>query len=243
MPPSGLYLKGVFMSIFKKEEIIFQSEFKYKGVDFTFYALVEHEPAKEHLIPEIIKEMDFNNPATWFCAAVESGDHYTTLGCCSYSSFEEFLDGDYIQDMREEVYQEVENAFAEREIEKLTCATNLVESMIKCALHSPCEENEFELENIVNYSYLFCNHCGEATSDDQRESCPACGEETETDIGYHEILEWWIVDNWQCRHLADLGECVLTANGLNFWGRTCSGQAIALDGTFQKIFRKINKEA
>ena len=57
------------------------------------------------------------------------------------------------------------------------------------------------------------------------------------DNGYdvQEPLEWWQVTQWLYNHLRNLGEPVLDVEYGYFWGRTCSGQHILLDGTIQKI--------
>jgi Protein of unknown function (DUF3768). len=50
-----------------------------------------------------------------------------------------------------------------------------------------------------------------------------------------EVLEWWLVDRWLADQLEQIGEPVLHADCGDYWGRTCSGQSIILDGTLQKI--------
>lgn len=53
-----------------------------------------------------------------------------------------------------------------------------------------------------------------------------------------EILEWWLVAERLYESLRELKECVFKHSNLYFWGRTCSGQAIILDGTIQQIIKK-----
>ena len=53
-----------------------------------------------------------------------------------------------------------------------------------------------------------------------------------------EILEWWVVSEWLLEKLKEKGETVEQFYGLPIWGRVCSGQAIALDGVIQNIFRQ-----
>lgn len=50
-----------------------------------------------------------------------------------------------------------------------------------------------------------------------------------------EIFEWWSVTAWLGEKLNDMGEAVLKNDYGYWWGRTCTGQAIILDGTIQKI--------
>jgi len=50
-----------------------------------------------------------------------------------------------------------------------------------------------------------------------------------------EIFEWWAVTEWLGNKLMESGEPVLSNDYGYWWGRTCTGQAIILDGTIQKI--------
>lgn len=50
-----------------------------------------------------------------------------------------------------------------------------------------------------------------------------------------EIFEWWSVTSWLAEKLLELGEPVLVNDYGQWWGRTCTGQNIILDGTFQKL--------
>ena len=50
-----------------------------------------------------------------------------------------------------------------------------------------------------------------------------------------EVLEWWLVSDWLGRHLINEGEVVIQSDVGHYWGRTCSGQSIILDGTIQDI--------
>jgi len=61
-----------------------------------------------------------------------------------------------------------------------------------------------------------------------------CEEEDE----YFEVLEHWIVSDWLARQLERRDEKVLDFGNLKFWCRTCSGQAIYLDGVIEDIVRE-----
>lgn len=52
---------------------------------------------------------------------------------------------------------------------------------------------------------------------------------------YQEILEWWLITKWLAEKLEHIGEPILETDYGFYWGRTCSGQAIILDGTIQRI--------
>lgn len=62
-----------------------------------------------------------------------------------------------------------------------------------------------------------------------------CDDEGES----QEVLEWWLVSSWSADKLAEMGEVVLRWQNCEWWGRTCSGQAIALDSTWYKIWQSI----
>ena len=51
----------------------------------------------------------------------------------------------------------------------------------------------------------------------------------------NEVFEHWIVSDWLENRLEELEEPLLKTSFQNWWGRTCSGQAIALDYNIQKL--------
>ena len=132
-----------------------------------------------------------------------------------------------------------EKAWTEREVSSFKLASNLVESMLRHNSEYPHSDNDFEIENINNFWIDTCEDCGSTNT--KNHECLDCGSDEIGQPGI-DILEWYIVDNFIAKKLEGLGEAVLYANGLNFWGRTCSGQAIVLDGTIQKIYRELNNE-
>jgi hypothetical protein len=50
-----------------------------------------------------------------------------------------------------------------------------------------------------------------------------------------EVLEWWLVSSWLCDKLRDIGEVVIDNGYGHWWGRTCTGQQLIMDGTLQRI--------
>lgn len=54
----------------------------------------------------------------------------------------------------------------------------------------------------------------------------------------HEALEHWVVSEWLGEKLAEAGEIVGEFAGFTIWGRTCSGQAIFLDGVIEHIYNE-----
>ncbi len=80
--------------------------------EIIFDAMPEDEMIQDHIedeicYKEILKDYESGNPAAWFCAKVvaswegiESDPEY--LGCCSYSSLEEFKQDSYYANMVED---------------------------------------------------------------------------------------------------------------------------------------------
>jgi hypothetical protein len=56
-----------------------------------------------------------------------------------------------------------------------------------------------------------------------------------------EIFEWWAVTDWLADKLDSIGEPVLSNSYGRWWGRTCSGQSLIMDGTLQLIAKGIDK--
>lgn len=66
----------------------------------------------------------------------------------------------------------------------------------------------------------------------------AAAEADRVDLGEYqrEIYEWWLVSGWLADQLREHGEHVPEGDCVqDVWGRTCSGQAILLDGVIREI--------
>lgn len=50
------------------------------------------------------------------------------------------------------------------------------------------------------------------------------------------IYEWWLVSPWLLAKLQDKGEAILINTYGEWWGRTCTGQSIALDDVIEDIY-------
>ena len=53
-----------------------------------------------------------------------------------------------------------------------------------------------------------------------------------------EAYEHWVISDWLARKLAAHGEMTMKFCGLTIWGRTCTGQSIALDSVIEDIYRE-----
>jgi hypothetical protein len=65
-------------------------------------------------------------------------------------------------------------------------------------------------------------------------------QDTGLDSEPQEIYQWYLVTDWLGDNLKAIGEPVLENDYGTWWGRTCCGQAIELDGTIQKIVDNLN---
>lgn len=50
-----------------------------------------------------------------------------------------------------------------------------------------------------------------------------------------EVSEWWLVTSYLACKLKQQGEIIIDDYGCYWWGRTTSGQTIAMDGVMQTI--------
>jgi len=64
-------------------------------------------------------------------------------------------------------------------------------------------------------------------------------QEAARDTGPVEVYEWWLVTGYLASRLRGIGEPVLDNEYGCWWGRTCTGQSILLDGTLQRIAASI----
>jgi len=57
-----------------------------------------------------------------------------------------------------------------------------------------------------------------------------------------EVYEWYRITGWLCSHLRDLGRVVIDNDYGYWWGRTCTGQALIMDGVLQEVAAQIVKD-
>lgn len=152
-----------------------------------------------------------------------------------------------------------EKEWTQREIAKMSCASHLVESLMRANAETQHEDiSDFSFEEITNRTRIsedaptFRAWLEENWGDDQDinideeaelEESSYFWSDYETELEDHreevDIFEWWLVDSWMAGQLGEIGETTLSAGGLHFWGRTCTGQAIELDGTIQQVKRHL----
>jgi hypothetical protein len=134
----------------------------------------------------------------------------------------------------------------------LKCQSALVDALTKMGEHNQRIADAFcvdEIENIYRdtsewtaeqcRNYLLERHSNsepdldELDEDDWRRVANDAAMEDPQDP-----LEWWLVSEWLCGQFRDIGEVVIDNEYGCWWGRTCSGQVIIMDGTLQRIAAK-----
>lgn len=117
------------------------------------------------------------------------------------------------------------------------CQTGLVEYLLS---RSDDPESHLSWDDAANLTRPVCPCCSEDALIDEESMpdyrCTGCG--SYFDYPEHEpqdVLEWWLVSSYLGRELMDCGEPIVTDGFSWWWGRTCSGQAILLDGIMQRI--------
>ena len=142
-------------------------------------------------------------------------------------------------------YSKEVHELAEKYIQRdiLACQSGLVDSLIKLNSELPNNDHyieEYSYENVENLSMnneaLLSYYDYENYSDLAKEEFIENARNDGSDI--QEIFEWWLVSNWLATQLLKQGEPILTTAYGSYWGRTCTGQSIILDGTIQKIAEK-----
>jgi hypothetical protein len=120
--------------------------------------------------------------------------------------------------------------FIERMIkqEVLACQSQLVETLLKTG--------DYAEESLICYGDIQNDYTTvEELSDFDHQQLKNDCEEFESEP--KEILEWWLVTDYLAEKLNKINEPVLKSDFGNWWGRTCSGQAIECDPTFWEIFQ------
>lgn len=120
--------------------------------------------------------------------------------------------------------------------EVYTCQSMLVEELLNKEI--------FSFDDIQNLYKLFdgklihpntCYSCKLTfdSLDSETGECQDCFEENQT---AQDIFEWWVVSDWLANKLKEQGEPIIDNDFGTWWGRTCSGQAIYMDGVINDIY-------
>jgi len=101
----------------------------------------------------------------------------------------------------------------------------LVEELLK--------EGKFQYEDIENY-YIDPKEYADYGYESAQEF-------EDSGENVNEIYEWWRVSTWLLEKLAKKGEPILRTDYGDYWGRTCTGQAILLDNVISEIYKDLQK--
>lgn len=99
----------------------------------------------------------------------------------------------------------------------ISCQTALVEKLL--------ENGTFEIEEVENLYHSKEEMLEQGYSEEESE-----------DPTPQEIYEWWLVDNWLAEQLEKHNEPLIKNDYGTWWGRTCTGQSVALDSVIKTIF-------
>lgn len=119
------------------------------------------------------------------------------------------------------------------------------DSVFVSALMKTSFDGEFDFDHIENLFDESNDAIEEFLTDEAR--LPDCWNELDSDaqrklgeeFGFSPLLkdiyEWWRVSKMLAFQLSEIDEAILKNDYGTWWGRTCSGQAIIMDGTIQKL--------
>lgn len=98
-------------------------------------------------------------------------------------------------------------------------------------------EKQNELRAFVKREVVYCVTelvSGLSSKPEYQEELLSVCSKPDADV---EAFEHWVVSDWFARQLENRGEMVIyDFLGLTIWGRTCTGQAIFLDGIVEEIY-------
>ena len=90
-----------------------------------------------------------------------------------------------------------------------------------------CSECDYKDNFTENEDGTYtCDHCHKVYDEDEYENL---------DDLEDEIYEWWAVSCWFADKLKEKGNAIIESGCCSYWGRGCTGQAIALDGVIAHI--------
>lgn len=122
-------------------------------------------------------------------------------------------------------------------IDNSDCIEELEEKLDEINAIEPEEPEEKEGESEAEFDARYAaweiawNDWDDKREEIENEIDKLHDEEEET----REIFEWWEVTNWLADDLQELGETVIKG-WHNYWGRTCTGQAISMDSLMDDLY-------
>ena len=85
-----------------------------------------------------------------------------------------------------------------------------------------------------------CEYCydEDVEIDEDTSLCEDCHE---SNAELREVYEWWLIDGGWAQRFYNNGMVILKAFGCTWFGRTCTGQALYLDGEFDFLAKNKRK--
>ena len=117
--------------------------------------------------------------------------------------------------------------FVNREV--VTLASHLVEDLLEASMYGEKIFGGIELDTIENL-YITDEETAKDYGFASLEAMQDSGDDRQ------EIYEWWFVSRWLYERLRKTGSPVIDSDYGYLWGRTCTGQAISLDTTIERIY-------
>ncbi len=108
---------------------------------------------------------------------------------------------------------------------------NCQSSLINMLLNK--NQDGFDDEHITNYEKTREQLLDEGYTDRQIN-------DADIDNGYQDIFEWWTIGEWMKDQLLEQGEPILENDYGTWWGRTTTGQSIAIDSVIEAIYTKLH---
>ena len=123
------------------------------------------------------------------------------------------------------------------------CQSMLVSSLLSFDSYCSFSFDEEDIENLypdpsewqLNRCISWLDEHAVDYSDLEKDDPEQFRDEVRDYSDPQDILEWWAVSSWFADKLREHGECILDNDYGIWWGRTCSGQSVVLDGVIQAI--------
>jgi len=96
------------------------------------------------------------------------------------------------------------------------------------------EDEDQEIENLRLQLFNLIDEGDWGEVDDWQQAVEIAAQDDPT-----EVFEWWRVSDWLYRQLQYNGEVVLSNAYGQWWGRSCTGQQMIMDGIFQRIAARV----
>lgn len=137
--------------------------------------------------------------------------------------------------MNEETKQQRADRLVAQEV---YCNVNGLIEMIQTMAN---DSSQFEWESYAFTCEPTDEQVKEYIADNTTEIYTPDEDEARSELQFVEVLEYWAVSEWLADKLKENGEAVTEFGSTQVWGRTTSGQAIAIDRVIEDITEELYK--